>query len=383
MSTAARTRIQAAASQLEAAATSLRKARGQGAREDEAQTEFIARQRELRAARAECAFEEMSAKWPPGERISIAADLELHLSTPGLIRDDDGVAVGVDVWVSLWQNGEEIPIDPHRRIINPPTLIATGEAAARSLIEDADAAVLKAVWESIFTAPHPMGWGTRGTVTTVYASTADGHVISSSSSYSTARSGGSLGVNTYGTGAVRVGQATDFIVYECYESFLSFDTSSIPDDDVISSVVLSLNGQTDLSSSADFTVNARVKNWGSSVDTGDWVAGDSLSGLTLLATWSTTSFSSGYNDFSSQSGFASSINKSGTTYIILSSSRHEGGSTPSGAELVDFDSADTSGTSSDPKLTITHDVPPGHPYAKRLGGVPGMLHRQRPGPHIW
>jgi hypothetical protein len=389
MSTAARTRIQEAASELEAAAASLRDARERAVREEEARADFEAKLRELRAARAECAFEEMTAKWT-GERISIDGDLELRLSNPSLIHDHDGLAIGVDVWVSLWNNGEEIPVDPHRRIINPPTLLTARNGDERTYVEDADAAVLTAVWESVRAAPNPMGWGTRGTVTTFYSDAGDGRIASYSSafgSYSSARDGtANFDVDTTSTSRALGGQAYDggSFTYLVYEGFISWNTAAIPDGDSITAATISLYGSQD-ASDTDFTLEIRSLSWtGGGLTSADFVPGGSLSIYTLVADfntstgWSTTS----YNNLNSYSALLSAINKTGTTAVFVSSNRTRNNNSPTGDEFVSAYYADSAGTTQDPMLTVTHAAA-GQPYAKRLGGVPGMLHRQRPGPHIW
>lgn len=195
------------------------------------------------------------------------------------------------------------------------------------------------------------------TTSTFYASTADGQIESFNATYSTARSGGTLTANTAG-GSANVGQVAG---YSCYEAFLSFDTSAIPDGDIITAVTLSLDGTgaTD-GSDTDFTINARVYDWGASLTTADWIAGASLSGNTLVASRSTSGWSAaGYNAFASEAAFLTAINKTGVTYLVISSSRHEAGATPSGNEYVGFATANNSGTANDPKLVVTHISPTG------------------------
>lgn len=196
------------------------------------------------------------------------------------------------------------------------------------------------------------------TTATFYAGTADGYLSSRDDDYSLARAGTGalLSFNTTATEGY-VGQAADGnpgFLYQCTEGFLSFDTSSLPDDAVILSVTLSLYGDTD-SSTTDFTINARAHDWGAEITGADWVAGASLPAKTLLATFATSGWSvAGYNDFTSEAAFLTAINKNGTTYIILSSSRHEGNNTPSGDEYVLWETANNSGTSKDPKLVVEY-----------------------------
>lgn len=188
------------------------------------------------------------------------------------------------------------------------------------------------------------------TTYTIYGDTADGYIVSYAATYANARAGsGTLEENTSGT--LDVGQ---FVIgdYYCYESFISFDTSSITDSETVSAATLSIYGFFDYSTT-NFTVNARTRDWGASLTTGDWVAGASVSANTLLATFASAGFSaSGYNAFTSEVAMLAAVNKTGTTRMMLSSSRHEGNNTPGGDESLSFLSADESGTTTDPKLVV-------------------------------
>lgn len=186
---------------------------------------------------------------------------------------------------------------------------------------------------------------------TVYGDTADDTAWSSNAAYSTARSGSSLALIGPTTTDFYVGQNTG---YQCYEGFISFDTSSIPDSATITAVELSLYVANDVSST-DFTIRARAYDWGASVDTGDWIAGASLPGNTLLAELSTSGLSvAAYSVFTSEAGFLAAISKTGTTRIALSSSRHEAGNTPTTFEYVRIHSGDQTGAERRPRLTVTY-----------------------------
>ena len=192
-----------------------------------------------------------------------------------------------------------------------------------------------------------------GTTTTAYASTGDGHITSSDATYATARSGSGLTVQTAST-LNTSGQTFNTPTYFCYETFIDPDTSAIPDTDAISSAVLSLYGGTD-GSTTNFTNNARLFDWSTSLTTADWIAGESLSAQTLLATFPSASYVDAvYNDFTSDAAFIANVDKTGETRIILSSDRHEAGNTPTGPEYIQWSSADVAGTTQDPKLVVTH-----------------------------
>lgn len=213
------------------------------------------------------------------------------------------------------------------------------------------------------------------TTTTIYGSTADGNIQSSSATYSTARSGGGTLVAA-AAGTADVGQNVAAAVYYLYEGFIQFDTSSIPDNDTITAVELSLYVYQD-SSTTDFTVNARLYDWGAALTSADWVAGASASGNTLAATLATSGATDdAYNAFTSEDAFKANINKTGTTYLVLTSSRFENGDVPTGDERLLFRSGSYTGTTYDPKLVVTHSsVPTGsiasslQPLTSALAGV--------------
>lgn len=193
------------------------------------------------------------------------------------------------------------------------------------------------------------------TTTVVYSSTADGHINSANAAYATARTGGTLTVDTSTSSQNAVGQV-EFFGYNCAEGFLDFDTSGIPDADTVSAAVLDVYGSQD-SSTTNFTIEARLQNWGGTLTTADWVSGADLGTPTLLASRSTASgwSTSAYNTFT-DTAFPANVNKTGVTYVMLCSDRHRVGNDPGagGSEFVRFYSADDSGTTRDPKLTVTH-----------------------------
>lgn len=199
------------------------------------------------------------------------------------------------------------------------------------------------------------------TTTTVFSDTSDGRIASQSTSYTTARAGGTLTAVTAGAN-FPVGQSSDFAGgvdnYEVNEGFVRFDTSSIPDTDTISAAELSLSLNFD-QSTTDFTVEARVSDWGTTLTTADWVAGASLSGLTRVGTLASSGIGStgAYKAFTEDgTNLRTAINVTGDTRLLLCSSRHVAGTSPASgvSETLYFDSADAAGTTKDPKLVITH-----------------------------
>jgi hypothetical protein len=193
------------------------------------------------------------------------------------------------------------------------------------------------------------------TVTTIYSVVGDGRIISEhTTTYLTARSGASLIVST---AELRVGQlGGGGGVFDCDEAFTAFDTSVIPAGDVVLSAILSLYGTSD-NSSQDFTANARLRSWLPTLAAADYVAGASLSALTLLAHWASTGFVlSAYNDFTNDALIAN-LNLSGNTEMVIDSDREESGISPSVNEFVIFAPQAATGTTTDPKLVVTSQTP--------------------------
>ncbi|MGR6923080.1 hypothetical protein ACU635_53250 [[Actinomadura] parvosata] len=334
-----------------------------------------------------CARDWRDKKTPVIEKARGQQRLEFYRE-PDFIYDKDGQIVGVDAWVRLYgPDGREVRVDPHRRIVNPPTVPRSGvqevDAGRRDdrgqpikervLTPDPLTAFYEAVWDSVEGVPNAKGWRTQGTVTTVFSSTADGSIESADgSAYSTARAGtGTLFVDT-NPNNIDVGQTHP--VYLVYEGFISFDTSSIPDAATVSAVALALWLTAD-QSNIDFTLEARTYDWGSSLTAGDWVPGANLGSLTLLASLATSGIGAtgAYKTFASEVAFLAAPNiKTGIVHVMLSSSRTRLNTAPSSnIEKCTFSAADTTGTTQDPKLTITHaggdgSLPLFRPYPNRI-----------------
>jgi hypothetical protein len=279
---------------------------------------------------------------------------------PELIRDAEDRIVGVDAWVRLYDtSGREVRIDPHRRIICPPTV-------HHEHGEDPWAAWLQVLKDSVAGTPARRNWrrdAQGGTVDTFFSATTDGRVEGNSATYANAREGtGTINVTTADTSRF-IGQFFS-ATYSCYELFFSWDTSAITDSDVVTAVTLDLWLVTD-SSTSGFTLEAREHDWGASLTSADYVAGSALGSKTLMASKSTSGIGAtgAYKTFTSTAAFLAATNlKTGTVYIMVSSSEHRLGNAPSGTDGVTFSMADNAGTTQDPKLTVTHNVPASSPF---------------------
>jgi hypothetical protein len=146
--------------------------------------------------------------------------------------------------------------------------------------------------------------------------------------------------------------------YRCYEAFLSFDTSVIPDDDTITAATLYLYAYAD-ESDTDFVMEARAYDWGATLSADDWVPGADFSGKTLLASKTTAGGISteAYTELVSEAALTSAIDKTGNTRFVLCSSRMTNGNSPSGDEWVRiYESSAAAGLR--PKLVVEHSGAP-------------------------
>lgn len=188
---------------------------------------------------------------------------------------------------------------------------------------------------------------------TLDATTNANAINSVNAAYATARTGGTLSL--LGLADSRVGQRYTGSAYQCYESFLEFDsTGIIAAGDTITAATLRLYFRFD-DSTTDFTLRARLYDFGAAVTTADYVSGASLSG-TLLATLASSGIGAG-NSYKSCTdvALAANITKNGTTRIILHSDRHEAATTPTGSEYMTFYLSDATNMS---KLDITYTPAP-------------------------
>lgn len=189
----------------------------------------------------------------------------------------------------------------------------------------------------------------------VYAKTSDGYLDSYSDTYSIARAGtGYIQVFT-GVNAVQTGQWNNDGTYHIYEAFLQYDTSAIPDYAYVESVKEELYLANDFTFSSNFIEEVRSYDWGDTLTAADWVAGANLGNYTLLSS-KTVSPSAGYNEFPTSANFIAAINKTGDTRLFHSSDRVRSNTTPIGAEYIQWYSAEQTGTTQDPKLTVEYYI---------------------------
>ena len=166
------------------------------------------------------------------------------------------------------------------------------------------------------------------TILTLDANAA-GHLESWDASYALARAGTGANLDVK-PNIIYVGQYKSSMNYYLDdEAFISFDTSALGRFTHITSITLRFYLTSD-ESTVDFTGEARLHDWGESLTGADWVAGASLSGKPLLASIGTSGWGAvgSYKTFTCESSFASLINRTGYTRIVLCSSRQRNGDAP-------------------------------------------------------
>ncbi|MBN1632285.1 MAG: hypothetical protein JW990_21215 [Thermoleophilia bacterium] len=198
------------------------------------------------------------------------------------------------------------------------------------------------------------------TSTLYTAAATDQFLVSYNSVYATARAGSNLMLlNAFDTGGyyhLIADQEYGGGTYYCIVALLRFDTSGIPDDDVVSSATLALYPQPSYGvQGSPGSLEAYAVDLGASFGTEDWVAGADISGLTKLASIAAASFTTGaYRSLSSESAFLAAINRTGNTDILLCTSRFRTGDAPA-TELEGFYFLETEeGSSYRPRLTVEH-----------------------------
>lgn len=182
---------------------------------------------------------------------------------------------------------------------------------------------------------------------TLYSKSQDGQVSSASTTYATARSGGTKSA-TAGSTAI-FGQRLVSTTYTCYETFLSFDTSATGLASV-STATLGLNATANALASTD-TVNVYAYAWSdTTLVSSDWIPAATLGALTPSGTLSVTTGTTGA--LTAISLATGDVNLAGTSLFVTTTARVATGSAPTTNDYLTV-ATQEAGTSTGPKLTIT------------------------------
>ena len=209
---------------------------------------------------------------------------------------------------------------------------------------------------------------------TIYSDAADGEVKSVNADRATSRSSGTLTATT-GAATINVGEIGPVVgSITNYAAFLSFDTSGVVE--TVSAVTLSIYPSADNFTTVLPTLNVRKHDWGTSLTTADWLGSGGIGAKTLVATMAATAFTTGaYRDFTSEAGWPAALDPASERLIIMGSYSEAGGS-GNASTFNDgygtFYSADQTGTTNDPKLTVAALNVPGSPTLSISGSLLGV-----------
>lgn len=301
---------------------------------------------------------------------------------------------GVTVFARAYKNGRQIgfgvdgTVDIERfRIYNPPILVPDGtksdvvidgrQTKVDNFVEDPEEALMQALLDTIrvmkvFGDKNIVAGKVGNTVSTFYASTADGNVRYSNTSFATARSATTATeVQNSASGYISCGKEGSN--YNFYIYFWPFDTSAISASDTISAATFSvyLAGDNTNAGSETLTVCQSKQGTWNSLTTSDFDdRRDSINGgaeggtrVALPATGPT----SGYFDIAlnatgiswiARSGETkpASASASGKTQLACGFGRDLDNVAPTAIDGYQVYSADDTGTSRDPKLVVTHSA---------------------------
>ena len=195
-----------------------------------------------------------------------------------------------------------------------------------------------------------------GTQNATFYSALDGFVESSNTNYTTARAGSNLVTRT-NNGNLQVHNSLISGTYYIQEAFLSFDTSSIPDNAIINQATLTLYTMAK-NTPFNFIVEVRNYDWGTTLENSDYVAGANLgSQKTLLTTLGTDGLPVGSGASTTTAALATNVNKTGFTRMIINSERTRLGGVPTGWEVIAFGEQEDADINKRPTLSINYTTP--------------------------
>ena len=291
------------------------------------------------------------------------ADYSLEITLPQLRSLHGGMVVSVDVLVT--RNGQPI-YDDRINSPNPPLGVrdadgTVGENPLQAFREHIVDVVRAATGD--LTRPHLMrdeNGQLKGDTLAVRSATADGRVQSTSTggTWSAARNGATLAARS-ATNPETIVASVSGSDYIAAQFFMDFDTSSLGAGATLSNGVFTLYGSgTAETNTNSYDIQIRPFNFGGSVTTADWIDCNPTTGWTnptlmahlALGSWNQTSGTA--NNFTVDS--YADVSLTGNTYVVMGLSGLGSTTSPTGANSLEFRTADQTGTTSDPLLTVTY-----------------------------
>lgn len=200
-----------------------------------------------------------------------------------------------------------------------------------------------------------------GTFADYLSASTDGHVYGEDMTYATARST-SVGTRDW-AGYMYIGQ-TKAGPYGVYRGFLAFDTSGIPDDNVVTGVTMTLT-PTDDYTTTDFDVVFTQCNWLSPISSNAEADFDAALAATAEANiWRNTSGISVGTQYTSGALDTAWVSKTGVTRYAVLSSRDIAGTTPTGQEQLGIACNEHATEAYRPMLSVTYGAASGNTFSR-------------------
>ncbi len=284
----------------------------------------------------------------------------------GIARIGSGENFGTRQFVRVWDRGGTLIFRDYIQMWNrPPIIDQDGQEnplrATRRILEK----VVDKITDGGTVRYLPAN---PGTVSTFFSETSDGLIQSRHATWDTARDGtGFTTLTATASSAVAIDRNFDGADYRPVESFYQFDTSALPDADTVSVVTFTLTSEGSKGVDDDGEdLEARTLDWGATLTSADWQdlnPESNWTSLPLQAKIARTAWvgSDGTdNNFTSEAGFPAAVNKTGTTFLVVSNSLSANAVGPTNGDALNIGAyySDEAGTANDPLLTVTHAAAP-------------------------
>lgn len=190
-------------------------------------------------------------------------------------------------------------------------------------------------------------------ITIVYGTPDDGYLTSTNSNYTTARNGS--GVVLTGGGTLWCGQNYGSGVYQHHQAFIGFTFPAVPAGEVVVAAMFRLTMLTALSPAVARNLEIRGYTWstGAGFGSGDWRNPTQLASAQLRGQVNSIhQVVAGEDVYAGSDELVTAVASTTSQELVVVTSRQRAGNVPTGDEGVAFQSADASGTDSDPALVI-------------------------------
>jgi hypothetical protein len=204
--------------------------------------------------------------------------------------------------------------------------------------------------------------------TTIVFATVDGQLNSSSTNYTTAQNGSSLGADT-GGGTTRWGQDKISTTFHIWESFFSFPWTADAQT-VVVSAFFDLYQESSQNPAISRTMRVREYDFGATLETADWRDPGDIASLTLLGSVVNAEDAALDHVLASEASLNDRLATNGPIRIVVYSDRFFQDIAPTTAEYSTLRTIEASGTSTDPALVVS--TVPVHTLV-RVGGAQAQL----------